>query len=536
MARDRLRSLVLAAAIVAVLLSGARSEAGCGCEKPPPPSTPIRPAFASPGAPVTIVADGLVAGEAYVVHFTGWDSGDGVPTADIVGVATVKRDFTDGNPKPQLVVAAPDFAPGPTAMTVTPQAGGLPVLVIPSDDFTILQATLPLDEVQGTTRAKCYRAAIGADGTLFLPLDIAAITERMIFVGRIGGSRVTFGPEDVVIYNTQGVIMQRLDPEATGLYTIDDTNDADADDGTDAWGSAQRSFRMTYDRHEFETYRSRHVSDPDFQLDPSDPDWHVNGTRHTDHDHLVVAIHGLLDRTTPPAPGTTPPVTFRVMTFFADRTNGLKRNTTIKWSAECGHGPPIDPQPVPPEAPTCNSIPIAGCRDLLTKGQARLAITNRVKDGHDRLAWQWKKGQATAVGNFGDPTDTDGFALCGYQEGGSTPLVLQAGVPPNTSCTGNDTKACWKSKGSRKGLRGLLYGNRSGVPDGIDRVALTPGADGRPLLTVQGKGDLLDLPVLPLPLPLHVQLQSATGQCWAATFGPIGLRKNTAEHFLGTSD
>ena len=38
------------------------------------------------------------------------------------------------------------------------------------------------------------------------------------------------------------------------------------------------------------------------------------------------------------------------------------------------------------------------------------------EEKHDTILWKWKEGQATAPGNFGDPTDADGFALCAYDE------------------------------------------------------------------------------------------------------------------------
>jgi hypothetical protein len=527
--KGSIRLAVTAVGLTLVLAVAVRADAGCGCDKPPPPVAPIRPAFASPNAAVTLIGEGIVADQAYVVHFQG---GSG-PEATVEGVAVVKRDFADGTPKPQLVVAAPALDPGPTAVTVTPEAGGAPVLEIPPSDFTMLQAPLYLDEVQGKTRAKCYRAGVAADGTVYFPLDIDAITERMIFVGRLGGYRLTFGPEDVVIYNTQGVLMQLLDPDQAGLYTIDDAPDVEDGGPGSEWEPDKRSFRMTYDRHEFKTYRERHLTDPDYFLDPNDPDWHVNGTRHIDHNHFVVAIHGLVDQAALPAAGETPPFTFRVTTTFADLIHGPKANTNIQWSAECGHEPPNEPPVSAAEVPSCSALPAVGCRRPMQPGRARLDVRNDAKDRRDAILWKWKKGQATAPGNFGDPSDADGVALCAYDESGAAPvLVLDAGVPANDGC-GNDAKPCWRGKGSPKGLRGYAYRNAGGKPDGIERVALTPGADGRAQLVVQGRGKDLELPTLPLPLPLHVQLQSATGQCWETTFSADGVRKNTAERFRG---
>ena len=538
------RALTHVVAFAALLLSATGSaRAGCGCDKPPPPVAAIRPPFASPADSVTLLADGITAGQEYAVHFQAWDAGGDGPTATVTGIAVVKRDFADGVAKPQLVVGVPPLPPGPAAVSVTPLDSATAVLDVPSSDFTILQPALPLQEATGQTRATCYRAAVGADGTVYFPLDIAAIADRMIFAGRIGGYRLTFSSDDIVILNTQGVTMQLLDPDEGGLYTVDDAPDLeDALDGRssgsdgDEWNPHKRSFRLTYDRHEFRSYRLRHATDARLAHDPTDPEWHVDGSRHFDHDHVVIAIHARVDRATAPAPGVTPPFTFRVKTILGSAPDGPHTTTLLQWSAECGTGPARHPRTTALVPPACSSSPAAGCRRPVVTGSARLDVRNAEKDRNDAIAWGWKSGQDTAPGSFGDPRVADGLAFCLYDESGDAPtLLLDTGVAPGAACA-HGRNSCWDRRGLPPGSRGFAYRKPNARPDGIDRLSLSPGRSGRASIVLQGRGPLLDLPALPLPLPLRAQLQSATGQCWETTFRPSGVVKNTTERFLGKAN
>jgi hypothetical protein len=530
---------VIGSAVVAMVLAGTvtRSDAGCGCEKPPPPVAPLRPPFASPGSNVTLIADGLVVGESYRATFYGWD-GDG-PTGEEAtadGVAVSKRDFADGVVKTQVVVAVPEMDAGPAAVVLTPLEGGEELLEVPADDFTVLQAELALPDAKGHTIARCYRAAVSMDGTVYLPLDITGVTDRMIFAGRAGGYRLTYGADDIVIYNTQGVTMQLLDPDMVGLYTIDDAADADAQGDPDnkEWGPSGRSFRMTYDRHEFETYRELHEDDPDYAHDPDDADWHVNGTRHYDHDHLVLAIQGAIDGEIVPEPGVTSPFTFRVKRTPANGM-GAAENTDVEWADDCEAEPA--PEPVPPAAPTCGETPFAGCRSSVSAGRSKLQIEDRDDDTRDAFVWRWTYGQDTALGNFGDPSTAEGLVVCLYDESGETPVLLfEAGAPPNEGCDTLGRLPCWIRNGTPEKPRGFTYRNRQGLPDGIGEVSLKPGRDRRAQVVVGGRGEHLELPALPLDVPVRAQLQSATGQCWESEFAAEGVRKNTAETFKAKSE
>lgn len=141
---------------------------------------------------------------------------------------------------------------------------------------------------------------------------------------------------------------------------------------------------------------------------------------------------------------------------------------------------------------------------------------------------------ATSVVDFGDPLASDDYALCVYDESISTPrLVLAAAVPANDACadTGND---CWAR--ARAGARVLRYKSARGVPDGVTRVVLKPGDDGVARITLQARGAHVEVPELPLALPLRVQLQGGHGGCWESRHTTVGVRRNDVQIFRGHAE
>jgi hypothetical protein len=207
---------------------------------------------------------------------------------------------------------------GPTSIKV--ERSGRTVVRIPPSDFTVLQAPISFAQHDADVLVSCYRAAIGSDGTMYIPLNVGAISHRMLFSGLAEGYPLTFGPEDMVIYNTQGYVMQLLGPEDTGLIAIEDLGSPD-------------SFEASYDRHEFDTYRSEHLHEGGLALSP-DPAWHVDGTPHIDHDNLIVAIQGVLENGSTPHPGKTAPFDFSLVTTLVDDPGSVSTKQ-IEWSDEC---------------------------------------------------------------------------------------------------------------------------------------------------------------------------------------------------------
>ncbi len=186
----------------------------------------------------------------------------------------------------------------------------------------MMQPALALQQNDGETVAKCYSAAVTADHTVLIPLNIAAISDHMIFNGLGEQYPLLFSASDIAIYNMQGFLMQLLNADNAGIYAIDDPGQPD-------------SFELTYDRHEFNTYREQHAHVNGFGLDPADPAWHTDGTYHVDHDHLVIAIKGVVENQGPPRAGQTPTFDLSIVTALADSSGDTVTTRTIQWSDAC---------------------------------------------------------------------------------------------------------------------------------------------------------------------------------------------------------
>src|SRR5262249_44550086 len=79
---------------------------------------------------------------------------------------------------------------------------------------------------------------------------------------------------------------------------------------------------LWYSRHEFNTYFLQHLPGQPQATDPNDGNWHVDGTRHVDHNHVILAIAGTVNGVAP-APGAPPAFNLTVKAqslFFAGLT------------------------------------------------------------------------------------------------------------------------------------------------------------------------------------------------------------------------
>jgi hypothetical protein len=165
-----------------------------------------------------------------------------------------------------------------------------------------------------------------------------------------------------------------------------------------------------------------------------------------------------------------------------------------------------DVEPVP-----CAPAPLLGCRSPSEPGKSQLSMKKGATDAKDSLSWKWSKGSATTLADFGDPTRTDGYALCIYD--GASSLVFTASAAAGGAC--KKGKPCWKASGTK----GFKYADGDLTPQGVQKLQLQSGIDGKAKIAFGGKGALLGMPALDaLAFPLVVQLQGTHDECWAATY------------------
>ena len=276
-------SALLATALGLSLTPSAR--AGCGCDKPAPPRAAIRPFVAGSGQTVTLFNPALESGAAYDVAF----EVTGSAPQWVRARAEVQKDIADGAAREHLRVSVPELPLGPCAVHVW--RDGARQFDVAADDFTVAAQPIALHDGAETT-SHDYRAAVGADGTVYIPVDVGAVSAATRFSGTALGLPLQYQAQNVAMYNDQGYLMQLLDPKSPGLFDV-------------SGGDLDESTTLSYWRHEFQTYKQeetmpRHAHD-------ATGEWHADGTRHVDHDHIIVALRGAFADGTTPAPGATPP-------------------------------------------------------------------------------------------------------------------------------------------------------------------------------------------------------------------------------------
>jgi hypothetical protein len=290
-------TFLLAAAWLAL---ASDAQAGCGCTKPPPPPAAVRPSFAWSGAEVTVFDPALVAGDEYRVTF---HPPAGFRSRSVVTTALERRDLADGVVRPQLVVALPELPLGPAQVRIEDLTNHRVLRLHADRHFTVAPHPIGVPNGVGVYRFERYRAAVSREGTVLVSLDFGDIQHARVFEARALDLPLRFGNEDLAFYNVQGFLMQLLGKGMPGLYAI---------------GAAEggQSDLLRYSRHEFNTYFLQHGErgEHGHLVDPTDPNWHLDGTPHIDHDHQILAIEARLPGGSAPAPGATAPFTLEVRT------------------------------------------------------------------------------------------------------------------------------------------------------------------------------------------------------------------------------
>ena len=177
-------------------------------------------------------------------------------------------------------------------------------------------------------------------------------------------------------------------------------------------------------------------------------------------------------------------------------------------------GPTPTPQPTatPVPTPVPGSCPVtpASCRTTAAHA-AKIAIRRAGDPGKRSLKWQWRKGAATLLSDFGDPMTSDPYELCVYHQG---QLVAWTPVAPGGTCQG---KPCWRSTTNK-----ITFRNRDTATQAAARIDLKSGVAGKSAVAFSAAGPHLFMPDLAtLVGPVDVQLQSyGSGVCWGASFPP----------------
>ncbi len=301
----RFRFLISMLGVVAVIAGSTTQavEAGCGCQKPPPPLTVVRPYFGSSGTAVTFTHPSLVAGDAYVATFA-----SGGQSAAVEGIAISQRDLADGQVKPQLVVALPTLPVGPATITLRAASSNATIVSLTDRDFTVLGDALAIPAARGAWTFSATQAAVSRDGIMYLALDLNGLQEPLIFQAQAVGYPLRFDADDVVFYNSQGYVMQQLVDVTSGK-----ARPVPGMFVKPALLPLLESDILNYSRHEFATYFLQHEERQAHFVDAAG--WHADGTPHIDHNRLIIAIHGRGPLGLPPVAGATPPFNLNVKAY-----------------------------------------------------------------------------------------------------------------------------------------------------------------------------------------------------------------------------
>lgn len=272
------------------------AHAGCGCDKPPPPSAPVIPHVAFGRMKITLFHETFQEGQQWSVVFRNGTTQSPPRHAKVV----LRRDIADTTGQtvtPRLIVTVPPSAlPGPTSITVTK---GAESFTIPASDFTVIGAPVAVAEKQIKFTQPQYTTAVGADGTLYFSLSgLAKVCLPMKFKALMEGNPLRFTDTgQILVTNAQGFLIESLACTPAGCtpasHYFPDANT----------GDEEKSDKIEYWRHSFEQYCLDHRPQGAKALDPQDHNWHKDGTPHVDYTTLIFAVSGHYDNGSLPDTG-----------------------------------------------------------------------------------------------------------------------------------------------------------------------------------------------------------------------------------------
>jgi len=269
-----------------------RLQAGCGCDKPPPVPAAVIPSVAFSGMSVTLFHDSFQPGQSWTVAFRNEAASTSIEVSSVVVAKRALFDPPDPQSVPtlhaQLNVTVPTgLPPGPTQIVAF---AGADSFTVPAAAFTVIGKPVVVSEQTGNYSVKNYVTGVGADGTLYVSLGgLNNVCQPMEFRAFAKGYPLRFADGGVVVSNIQGFLIDAFDQQSAGTFWVQPLG-------------APASDRVAYFRHSFEQYCIDHQPGGLKEVDPQDPNWHLDGTAHTDYSTLILAINGhLADGTVPPA-------------------------------------------------------------------------------------------------------------------------------------------------------------------------------------------------------------------------------------------
>jgi hypothetical protein len=214
---------------------------------------------------------------------------------------------------------------------------------------------------------------------------------------------------------------------------------------------------------------------------------------------------------------------------FSDVATDPDGNFVVAWNRE--YPRTIQAQRFgDPPGHACAPAPLTGCKDVTKLKASSLRLIESVNPTGRKLGWKWL-GDETLAADLGDPLADDGtdYAFCVYDGSGAAQPVFQGLAEAGGLC---GLAACWKVLGGAGPP--VEYRHPATNADGLYRIRLKPGEDGKARIGVQGLKQNLELPALPLTLTVTAQLQNSDGVCWTASYDMF-VSKNDDKKFIARS-
>jgi len=172
---------------------------------------------------------------------------------------------------------------------------------------------------------------------------------------------------------------------------------------------------------------------------------------------------------------------------------------------------------------------IAPRSDCKAPGAHAASLAFRSTDPNDqRITWSWRHGEATLLGDFGDPTTLGGptYELCLYDRTAGVPgLILGDPLGSVAGITG------WKA--TKTGFRFRAPADVTN-PEILKSLTLDAGGTGKASAAAAGRGHFGFVLPLDQSPSVTAQLVATNGSCWTSEFHTA--RRNDATHFSATSD